>query len=53
MSEDASNEVLMIASLVAKKIEIKKLENGQEVTYYLKKDGSLTTDPKEKDLQNM
>lgn len=53
LSEDASNEVLVIAAMLSKKIEVQKIENGVGVTYYLKKDSTLTTDKTSPDLQNM
>lgn len=53
LGEDFSNETLVIAALKARKVEVKSVENGQEVTKYLKKDGTYTTNPKESGLENM
>ena len=53
LGEDFSNETLVIAALKARKVEVKSVENGQEVTKYLKKDGTYTTNPRESGLENM
>jgi hypothetical protein len=53
LGEDFSNESLVIAAMKARKVEVKSVENGQEVTKYLKKDGTYTTNPKESGLENM
>lgn len=53
LSEDASNEVLVIAAMISKKVEVKKVENGVPIDYYLKKDGTLTKDKTDPGLQNM
>lgn len=54
LSEDLTNEVFVTASLLARKIEVKSVDaNGNEVIKYLKKDGTYTLNPKEKNLENM
>lgn len=53
LGEDFSNETLVIAALKARKVEVKSVENGEEVTKYLKKDGTYTTNPRESGLENM
>ncbi len=54
LGEDLSNETLVIASMLARKVEVKSVDSfGKEVTKYLKKDGSYTTDPNESGLENM
>ena len=37
----------------ARKVEVKSIENGQETTKYLKKDGTYTTDSNASNLENM
>jgi hypothetical protein len=54
LGEDLSNETLVIASMLAMKVAVKTLDsNGQAVTKYYKKDGTYTTDPNDKNIQNM
>lgn len=53
LGEDLANETMVIAALMARKIEVKSIENGKEVIKYLKKDGSYTTDYRDSGLENM
>lgn len=54
LGEDISNETLVIATLLARKVKVKSVDaNGKEVTKYYKKDGTYTTDPNDKNIENM
>lgn len=54
LGEDMTNETFVIASMLARKVEVKSVDNlGKEVTNYLKKDGTYTTDSKADNLENM
>lgn len=54
LGEDTFNETFVIASLLARKVEVKSIDaNGKEITKYYKKDGTYTIDKNDPNIENM
>lgn len=54
LGEDLTNEIYVVATMLARKVEVKSIDaDGKEITKYLKKDGTYTTNPNDTNLENM